>query len=399
MKLIKQSYGNTLEDIEQNICTIIGEYFIDQDGLLIGAINGDTLLPFTNADMKGVRLETTLGADLGAPHKYKLLLMNYEETGMAHGDYLMALLEKYKATGSEQVKKQAHQAFLVIKQLADTIAETNPYGRGWWPKPYGGLKDLNEMFETSIDQVTKIVLALAKYDRELATVEERDWIRMQVRAIADWWIHHHYTTRYFGNVCWWDLHEAPHSAAALLYLVRQAMAWSKTSPKHLEQAWEHLMGHRKWLLLKKGGNNSHNLAIECVHRLEVLDPDHQKLWRRSRNILIEHSIAGTNLETGTNYVSGYGRYNTGLRMACSGAIVYDWTHKRKYADIVGRMLKIYNKNEKFYHHDQDYIFHKPNLVSCWNNAISGHQYAAWLLAYWRLRNSGYNELAVTNHLK
>ncbi|MBT4817655.1 MAG: hypothetical protein HON70_18260, partial [Lentisphaerae bacterium] len=138
---VRGIYGTTPEACESRISNIVQDVFLDRDGLLIGAVKGSTLKPYTQADMKGVPLEKTLGKDLGAPHQYKLVLMNYEETGMAHGDYLMMLCEKYQATRGGEVRSQAATAFQAIQRLADTVAETNPYGRGWWPKPYGGMND------------------------------------------------------------------------------------------------------------------------------------------------------------------------------------------------------------------------------------------------------------------
>jgi hypothetical protein len=385
---VRGVYGADPHASEPRIQRIVDRFFLDEDGLVIGAIKGSSLRRYTRADMRGVPLEKTIGADLGAPHKYKLLVMNYEETGMAHGDYLMAMLEKYKATGDRAVRARARGAFRAIRQLADTVARTNPYGRGWWPKPYGGMRDLNEMFETSIDQVSKIVLGLAQYEREMATERERQWIRMQVRAMADWWIRHHFTTRYFGNCCWWDLHEMCHSASGLLYLVRQAMAWTPgRPPRHVAEAWQHLLGNRQRVLTNTRTHNVHNLTMECVRRLCDLDPAHRRLWRRSAMAMVERTIRDTDPVAGTNAMLPYGIYNTGPRAACTAATAYAWTGKRQYADFAWRLLGIYNREAKFYHHDPS---HRPprSIVSWWLDALSGHHYTAWLLAYWRLRNAG-----------
>jgi len=222
-RLVAGVYGRNPHQIEPRVQAIVDGVFLDRDGLVIGAVKGSTLRPYTPADMRRVPLEQTLGANAAIPHQYKLLIMNYEETGMAHGDYLMAMLEKYKATGDGSAKQRARRAFAAARRLADAVAQTNPYGRGWWPKPYGGMKDLNEMFETSIDQTVKIVLALTQYERELATAAERRWCRMQVRAMADWWIKHHFTTGYFGNCCWWYLH--PHATRPRGSCTSCAKAW------------------------------------------------------------------------------------------------------------------------------------------------------------------------------
>ena len=401
-QLVNGVYGQDPEMCEPRIQEIVERIFLDPAGLVLGAVKGATLRPYTAADMKGVRLEETLGADAGMPHQYKLRLMNYEETGMAHGDYLMAMLEKYRATRDPLVCRRAKSAFAAIRQLADTVAADNPYGRGWWPKPYGGMNDLNEMFETSIDQTIKIVLALVQYDRELAEPAESRWCRMQVRAMADWWITHHFTTRYFGNCCWWDLLRAPHSAAALPCLVRQAMAWTPGRvPSRYDEAYEYLLGHQSWLFIQRGGLNSFNLAMECGQRLNELDPGRRRLWIRCRNSMLRWSVAATDPATGTNEVPGYGRYNTGLRAACTAATAFAWTGSSAAADFAWRLLQLYNRMDRFYHHDQaDPPIHS-NRVSCWFDALSGHHYAAWLLAYWRLKNGSNREAGIPRamHLK
>ncbi|MBT4817636.1 MAG: hypothetical protein HON70_18165, partial [Lentisphaerae bacterium] len=233
----------------------------------------------------------------------------------------------------------------------------------------------------------KIVLALTQYDQQLATASERDWIRMQVRAMADWWIEHHYTTRYFGNCCWWDRHEAAHSSSALLYLVRQAIAWTPgRTPRRLLDAWEYLMGHRRWVLTTRGGLNTHNLAIECLHRLDQLDPTHKRHWRRARNVLLDHTVSETNPHTGTNDVPGYGAYNTGMRTACSIAEAARWSSRKRHVAFAWELLRLYDREGKFFHHDQSHQPREHNQVTWWFDALSGHHYVAWLLAYWRLKN-------------
>jgi len=152
-------------------------------------------------------------------------------------------------------------------------------------------------------------------------------------------------------------------------------------------AWEFLLKGAARRLCGVGDRvNTGNLAIECLRRLDELAPEHRALWRRSCATMMRASVAATDPATGTVEVRGYGRYNVGLRAACSAAVADEWLGRRRYADFAWHVLQLYNRRAMFYHHDQTHQPRRHNRVNWWFDAVSGHHYASWLLAYWRLRN-------------
>ena len=102
--------------------------------------------------------------------------------------------------------------------------------------------------------------------------------------------------------------------------------------------------------------------------------------------MLEHTVDETDPRTGTNDVPGYGAYNTGMRTACSIAEAARWSGRRRHVDFAWELLRIYSCEAKFFHHDQSHKPREHNQVTWWFDALSGHHYVAWLLAYWRLRN-------------
>ena len=92
--LIQQSYGETLDEIRQNISRIIEEDFIDEDGFILDCLSTRTLKPFADDDpeVHEFAIHEGFWANASLPYELKRTAINYEDSDMAAGDYLMALL-------------------------------------------------------------------------------------------------------------------------------------------------------------------------------------------------------------------------------------------------------------------------------------------------------------------
>jgi hypothetical protein len=326
------------------------------------------------------------------PTRWKKLVMNYEEADMATGDYLMALVHKSAVTRDQQARDKARQTFRAIRLLCANAFAKNPYGRGWLPKPYGGIADVGEVFECSVDQYNKIALALDFYGRELAGPKEKQEAEDILVAFADWWVDRGYTANYFGNCCWWWKTEYPHAVSFFLYIL--ALAQHITGRRKYGREFRAMLKFRQGLCnVERTEANAANLTIEALARLYVLKPGHRKLFLRAMKKCWSYSrkaVAGEGFVTGENLRDAHGRpvrINTGPRVACSGVTVAAFLPRQREA-ILGftrALLMKYNRKEMF-HHLHPSSGRLPRSFAFEHDVLSGHHYTAWLHAYWKSRH-------------
>jgi hypothetical protein len=268
-----EKYGDSLETIETTIQKVIEKVFRDDDGLVRSGIYGETMRPFTFADVK--RRRNGVGGyseNAAMPRELKGLWLNYEDSVRVNGKYLYGLVDKYSVTKDRQVLDLAKQTFASLYFLWEKTAEKHAYGPGWIPKPYAGLHRLPEMFECSVDQYADLTIGLEKYYRELAGKKEQDIIHRMVLSFADWWADHDYTTSYFGESLWWLRGPHPHGVSFFLYL--HTLAW-KFDPlpryqKEFKRCMEHLSNLER--LKKDSCVNVLGLSMQNLIRLVILKP-------------------------------------------------------------------------------------------------------------------------------
>ena len=361
------TYGDTLPAMAERIEQIVRNVYLDANNFVRGAVNVKTLRPFTDRDVARYPLEEMYTRNANIPWQHKKLIMNYEEPHMATGDWLRALTHRFAVTGDEQVRDRARKTFEAVCLLCDNSFSTNMLGEGWLPKPYNGIRDVAEMYETSADQYTKITLALELFAREVATKRERQRAHRIIVAFADWWIEHWYTTSYFGRCLWWWRHNSPHAYG-----------------REFDLMWE----FREGLLNVAGpSGNSMNLGIETCARLWELKPDRRDFWEKALEANWAASLSIADEETGC-VVQGPPEHhiimNTGSRVACSAAAMLRFvSDPGELADWARRYLALMNHSDMFLveHPSTEHV--RPGF---WfhENALSGHYYTAWLHAYWKL---------------
>lgn len=278
-------YGHSLPEIESTVQQVVERVFRDEDGILCSSVNALTMKRYRPEDVRnrpdGVG---TFAENSAIPRHARQLWINYENAGQASGVYLETLCAKAAATGSQQVIDQARRLFQAIRTLWENGAQTAyPLGggisKGWFPKPYLGIRNVSQMFECSADQYVEITLGLHRYHDTLATDEEKVVIREIVVSFAEWWYDHDYAGIYFGQAIWWKRLEN-HSLAVgcFLYLNALANAW-KPSQK-FQQGFEMWFDLRRGLLPPAGPEwvCMNGIALKCIEKLLVLRPEQNDFW-------------------------------------------------------------------------------------------------------------------------
>jgi len=387
--LVSGVYGRNLPEIEKRVKKIISQLFMDSHNFIRGGVNVKTLSPFILNDLRNYKVKNLFSVNAAIPHNWKKLALNYEEADMATGDYLMGLIEKFKVTKDRKVLQEARKVFNSILFLCQNSFKKNLYGKGWLPKPYGGIIKVKNVFECSVDQYTKIALALDKYRMEIATEKERKKTGDILVSFANWWIDHNYTAIYFGSECQWLEGNFPHATSFFLYIL--ALAQNITARKKYEEEFCKIMKFKKALFnIKEIGANSANLTIESLERLCDLKPQFRKLWISSMKTSWDFSQKKTSqvgyclqeLWDGKKKIIV--NFNTGTRVACSGASVARLLPQENIIKWCENLLLKCNKKEMFYH---IYPIKKriPKIYEIEKYLFSGHFFTAWFHAHWKLK--------------
>jgi len=380
------SYGETLEEVEATVQQVVERVFRDEDGLVRSGVYGKTMRPLMLEEVRdrphGIGCYSENHA---MPNRYKPIYNNYENAGQASGKYIRAMLKKYRATGDPAVLGRARQTVRALELLWNNVAEQNPYGRGWLPKPFGGARDVSEMFECSPDQYADVTLGLDRYHDEAADADERLMIERMVASFADWWLEHDYTTSYQGACCWWKRTDFPHATAFFLYL--NALAYRVRPQARYAEAFDLWLGLQDGLFnCPRVGVNASGLAIECMERLTALRPDLEPLWRRAAEANTAHMIELA--ERSDNYpgLSATFNYRAYLAHHLGGAhrLFPDRGHDRHMASLIAA----YRSRTDFYHLRRGALLAELSPVVAgddYRNMFWAEGHVCWLSAYWALR--------------
>ena len=77
------------------------------------------------------------------PNALRAVWLNYENAGEGSGAYLITLCLKFEATRDPKVRELARRTVNAIVTLWNNAAPPAGLGgggRGWFPKPYGGIR-------------------------------------------------------------------------------------------------------------------------------------------------------------------------------------------------------------------------------------------------------------------
>ena len=276
--LIDRPYGRDLETMEKNIAAVIEQYFIDDDGFVLACINARTHAPFADDDveLRDIPVHKTWYANGSFPYELKRTAMNYEDADMTAGELLMAYLVRARVRPTEAHVEAVERLAGVMIRLSQTVAERNPFGAGFLPKPHGGMKHVHECFEMSADQSLKWAVALEAYGAFTRDAERRAQVDAILLAMACWLDARDFATPYMGNTNYARLNVLRHYHLTFAYLC--ALGYRLGGDPHLMDEVAFFRDHALRASRDSTAPNSQNLVIEALGRLLELAPDHTDAW-------------------------------------------------------------------------------------------------------------------------
>jgi hypothetical protein len=387
-------YGKTLSEVEATIQEVVERVFRDEDGMIRSGVHGKTMRPLELHEV------TDRPYGIGCcsenhhiPNDIKPLFMNYENAGQCSGKYIVAMLEKYAATGDPEALSNARRTVSAIQLLWDNVAEQNEYpgGRGWMPKPFDGIRNVSLMTECSPDQYTDMTLGLQRFHDEAADEQERAAIEEMIVSFADWWSRHDYATSYEGGTCWWKLRpDCIHAVSFFLYLNSLANSFRPNEKYDRDfEMWLKILDES--LAIREGmtGANMLGLVTECMERLIVLRPDLKELWLNAitneepegliRRVLIEdQDVPGLKYQQLNAFAARY---------LCAASRVFN---KPVFEERAEELISEYSNRGDFYHVSRGMPVDKlPPEVrgDDYRDIFWAEGHICWLTAYWMIRNS------------
>lgn len=387
-----KKYGDTLEEIEATNQKVVEEIFRDADGILRCSVNGQTMKPYRIEDvMDRPEGRSTFVANSSIPMAIKPLWMNYENAGQASGVYLEALCAKFEVTGDKQAKKSAQRILKAIllwwKNASKIQHSLGGGGLGWFPKPYAGIRDLDGMHESSVDQYCDITLGLQRYYQVLATVDEKKQIEEIVVSFANWWYEHDFSGVYLGQAIWYKrLYTHSMAASYFLYLYALAQSWNPCRQfQHGFEIWQELRaalkppGEAVWVCMN-------GITLNCLERLVELRPDLKEFWRSAARHQAPLVVASVIDRPGLNktyeaecfaadYLTGADRI-----LPNSG-----------YGELAIKLLRECNSRDRYYHVRRGLPIDKlqePEKGDDMRDALLCEAHVHWLAGYWKLREVG-----------
>jgi len=358
----------------------IETHMVDPDGILYDAINCDTGRPFSKQEMAQETDEDAWAKKVDAPAQFAPFT-NYEDSDMATADYLVSQIYRYQVTADDEALSTVRRCFAAIRGIAGEGAKHSP---GFLPKPYGGIQGASHSRETSIDQYTKVVLALDLFRTTVATRAEKQQAEDLIVSFAEFWDRRNCTTMWFGQLVPWN---GPHPNAALLYLM--ALAYQLTRRKAFLRWYELYLERREklWSWSFCSGNMA-SLIVRSMTRLLDLRPEEATLWRRAGRH--NYYLAVKSLHS-----SGYCRANppndevilhgVSTQLATSAVPVAELLHTQAPLSLVRKILLKTGFEGRIYHTrlmDDRSVTQTHHLEA---KKISGYYMAGWQLAYWHWR--------------
>ena len=384
--LIDQPYGNNLDEMEQTISRIVEQYFIDDDGLVLACLNARTNRPYADDDeeVRDLPLEQNWVYRGSFPREVKRTAMNYEDTDMTTGELLMAYLARAKVEPAEPNVDAAERLAGAMIRLSQVVAEKNPFGAGFLPKPHGGLKYVPECFELSADQYLKWAVALEAYAGWTRDGQRREQVDEILLAMARWLDARDFATPYMGNTNYARLNHLRHYHLTFAYLCAKGYALSGDVELLREVAFfkEHALANSK----DSTSPNSQNLVVEALSRLLDLAPEHTDAWlelmRRDWEARRAFVMPDLRIRFADHYWNHTTRFLTTYRVV-----------RRHLPDLAepidtDAIMLAQNTKDHFLHmapgQDKTGPF-ATNIYPDYDKHLLGLAYASWLRVYWDTR--------------
>jgi len=390
------SYGETLSEAEATIQKVIETIFRDESGLIISGVNATTMKPLRQEDV--TKRQFGIGGwweNASIPRQYKNIAMNFENCHQCAGKYLDGLVDKYIVTQDSKVLDRAKRVVDSTIQLWETVAKTHRYGKGWLPKPYADMNDIDKMDETSVDQYSDITFGLEKYYNELAMPDEKAVLAEMFLSFADWWIDHNYTTSFMGATVWWD---RVHTLAQAYFLYLFQLAYSLAPRRKYRDGFDYIFSLAENALVSKEGPyrgenynpNTSGIVIEAMSRIALINPSLKVFCHHCiKNYipaLIEAGVAGKAGEIAPifNLKLFTAKYLTHAHEFCEDDTLV--------TQIIQFLMTVKNR-EDFYHVKRGLSL-DDGVLEKWKadkddyrDVFWAEEHACWIAAYWYLRRA------------
>lgn len=389
-------YGEKLCDIERTIQKVIETVFRDECGLLRSGVRGEDMKPLRAEDIDRQYGVGGWWENGQFPRQYKNVAMSFENCHQCSGKYLDGLIDKYIVTKDSAVLGYAKLIVERVREIWEITAKSHRYGKGWIPKPYGGMNDILEMFETSVDQYSDITFGLEKYYNELAAGEEKKILAEMLLSFADWWIDHNYTTSFLGITVWWD---RVHTLAQAYFLYLFELAYSLAPRKKYRKAFDYIFSlSEKALVTKEGAYmgenfnpNTSGIVIEAMSRIAKINPGLKVFCNNCIQnyipAMIDAGIAGQAGELAPIF-------NLKLFTAKYLTHAHEFSKDDALIKYMIDYLSTTNHRGDFYHVRRGLSIDDGVLTSMrvdkadYRDVFWVEEQCCWLTAYWYLRRSG-----------
>jgi hypothetical protein len=385
-------YGEDPEAVEATIQAVVEKVFRDEDGMIRSGVYGKTMKPLRLEDVRDrPHAIGCYSENHHIPNELKPIYNNYENAGQCSGKYIRAMLNKYSVNQDNAILDYARRTFKAIELLWNNVAQQNSYpgGRGWMPKPFGGIRHVAEMTECSPDQYTDMTLGLERFYHEAADENERQIIEEMIVSFADWWALHDYATSYEGGTCWWKLRpDCIHVVSYFLYLNTLAHRFNPCERYQTNfKIWLNVLDESLKIRDGLNGANMIGLTIECMDRLMELKPDYNDLWLKvisddpdtfvKRLLIEDQDVAGLSYQQLNCFAAYY---------LCVAARVLN---EPSFKGIAKELIEAYNKRRDFYHISRGKPVDKLLKVVTgddYRNIFWAEGHILWLATYWVLKD-------------
>ena len=181
------------EAFEQDVETAL----VDGNGLVLAALNLDTMRPFATGYFNDKHVHRYPGATYEDFADY----MAYENVGMCSGAYLAAMVWKFHATQDPGALARARRTFSGIRHLYELSGQVED---GFYCKCYGGkLSD-----QISSDQYLYTLAGLDRFLPYATSAERHAGVKM-IDGMVRFWMRRRYAYPYFGRPLDWPLARFP----------------------------------------------------------------------------------------------------------------------------------------------------------------------------------------------
>jgi len=384
--LIDRPYGTDLDTMAATIARVVEDYFIDSDGLVLACINARTNAPFTDddAEVRDMVFHKAWFANGSFPYEVKRTALNYEDADMTMGELLMAYLARARVAPSLAHTAAVERLAGAMLHLNQVVAERNPFGPGFLPKPHGGLRYVHECFEMSADQYLKWAVALEAYGRFTADAERRARVDAVLRAMGEWLDARDFATPYMGNTNYARLNPLRHYHLTFAYLC--ALGHRLGGDVHLMDEVAFFKDRALSASRDSTAPNSQNLVIEATARLLELAPEHSDAWlglmRRDWDAGRRFVLPDYRIRFSDHF------WNHATRYAVNYLVARQYLPDIEGSVDVEAILLAHDTKQKFVHLVAGQEMTGPfadGRYPHYDTHLLGLAYASWLRAYWETR--------------